>query len=315
MEQDVRCASHSVKRADAVLAAVTWTFEQLVEPFPADSYDITEGPVWDGEAVLFTDIPNATIHRYDHGADELTVHRTDTNEANGLKFGPEGHLYACQHAAHRVVRYGADGSETVVADAYDGARLNAPNDLAFDGDGRLWFTDPYYGDTPEELELDHRSVYRVDDPGAAGEPVRVTRDTARPNGILVSPDDERLYVAELDRGEGNDRELRSYPIDGDGRLGDHDVLHNFNPHTGIDGMCLDDDGNIVAAVGREGVGPGPMIWVFAPTGRVLETHPFPGPRPTNCAFAGPDLHTLYVTGIEAGLHRAETDRTGLLGPP
>lgn len=289
-------------------------FEQVVEPFTAERYDITEGPVWDGEAVLFTDIPNSTIHRYHHRTGERTVYRTGTNEANGLKFGPDGRLYACQHEAHRVVRYDEDGTETVVVDAYEGDRLNAPNDLAFDASGRLWFTDPYYDDTPEELALGHRSVYRVDDP-SGGRAVRVTWDTAQPNGILVSPDESRLYVAELDQGPGNDRELRAYPITADGTLGEYDVLHNFNPHTGIDGMCLDDEGNIVAAVGREDVGPGPMIWVFSPTGRVLETHPFPGPRPTNCAFAGPDLNTLYVTGVESGLHRAVTDRTGYLGPP
>lgn len=294
---------------------MSWTFEQVVDSFEAEDYDITEGPVWDGEAVLFTDIPNSTIHRYHHATDEHEIHRTGTNEANGLKFGPEGRLYACQHAAHRVVRYESDGTETVVVDSYDGQRLNAPNDLAFDSDGRLWFTDPYYGDSSEELELDHRSVYRVDDPGPDAEAIRVTSDTERPNGILVAPNDETLYVAELDRGEGTDRELRAYPIHADGSLGDYEVLHDFTPHRGIDGMCFDSEGNILAAVGREGVGPGPMVWVCAPDGTVLETHPFPGMRPTNCAFAGPDLSTLYVTGIESGLHQAETDRTGYLGPP
>lgn len=296
---------------------MSWTFEQVVEGFeaPGDAPDVTEGPVWTGEAMLFSDIPNSRIMRYDVESGELTVHRTDTNLANGLKFGPDGRLYACEQAEHRVVRYERDNSRTVVASEYQGTRLNAPNDLAFDGEGRLWFTDPYYGPNPNSLELGHRSVYRADPQGdGEWELHRMTRDTTNPNGILVSPDDERVYVAELRNGEGEDRELRSYPIEGD-ELGEYDVLHDFYPHAGIDGMCLDGEGNILGAAGSEESGPGPMIYVIAPSGRVLETHPYPGERPTNCAFGGEDRSTLYVTGFDSGLHRAETDRTGYLGAP
>jgi len=294
-----------------------WTFEQVVEPFetPEGVADVTEGPVWTGDAMLFSDIPNSKIVRYDTANGECAVRRTDTNLANGLKLGPDGRLYACEQAEHRVVRYEPSGETTVVASDYRGTRLNAPNDLGFDGQGRLWFTDPYYGPKPESLELGHRSVYRADPQGdGEWEVTRMTHDTTNPNGILVSPDDERLYVAELRGGEGNDRELRSYPIQGD-ELGEYEVLHDFYPHAGIDGMCLDSEGNVLGAAGSEESGPGPMIYVIAPSGRVLATHPFPGEQPTNCAFGGEDLSTLYVTGFDSGLYRAEPDRTGHLGAP
>lgn len=294
-----------------------WAFEQVVEPFatPEGVTDVTEGPVWTGDAVLFSDIPNSRIMRYDPGSGECRGHRTDTNLGNGLKFGPAGRLYACEQAEHRVVRYEADGTTTVVASRYEGDRLNAPNDLAFDGEGRLWFTDPYYGPSPESLELGHRSVYRADPTGPDSWTLRrMTEDTTNPNGILVSPADDRVYVAELRGGEDGDRELRAYPLTSEG-LGDHEVLQDFYPHAGIDGMCLDDRGFILGAAGSTESGPGPAIWVIDPAGTVRATHPYPGDRPTNCAFGGPDRSTLYVTGYDSGLHRTETDLTGWLGAP
>ena len=295
---------------------MSWSFEQVVGAFetPQDVPNVTEGPVWTGDAVLFSDIPNSRIYRYDPETSACTVYREETNLGNGLKLGPDGRLYACEQAAHRVVRYDETGV-TVVASEYRGTRLNAPNDLAFDGRGRLWFTDPYYGPDESSLELGHRSVYRADPVGDGWELTRVTDDTTNPNGVLVSPADDRLYVAELRGGEGGNKELRAYPIREDGFLGEHEALHNFAPHAGIDGMCLDGKGNVVGCAGSEESGPGPMVYVIAPDGEVLATHPYPGTRPTNCAFGGEDRSTLYVTGFDSGLHRAETDRTGFLGPP
>src|SRR6185369_16251886 len=103
------------------------------------------------------------------------------------------------------------------------------------------------------------------------------------------------YVAQSEYGVDRKRELRAYEIREDGTAGDYEVLHNFYPHRGIDGMCLDAEGNIVATAGWRQSGPGPMIYVFAPNGRVLETHPVPFDRPTNCTWGGADLGTLFVT--------------------
>ena len=285
-----------------------WNFHSLIEPMT-----LTEGPAWDGSGLLFSNIPNSRIMRYDPQTEKVSVYRTGTNEANGLMFDKDGRLYACESGARRIVRYEADGSTTVICDRFEGRRFNSPNDLAIDNQGRIWFTDPRYGDFRDDMELDHESVFRLDpQPDGAWRVARVTFDTTSPNGILFSLDQRTLYVAQSKYGEGQLRELRAYPVRDDGSLGPYAVLHNFYPHRGIDGMCLDTDGNIIATAGWEVSGPGGMIYVFAPNGRVLETHPVPANRPTNCAFGGPDLSVLYVTSIEGHLLRAQTDRRGHL---
>jgi gluconolactonase len=109
---------------------------------------------------------------------------------------------------------------------------------------------------------------------------RVTEDTTRPNGLLFSLDFQILYVAQSGRLPEEKRQLRAYPVNSDGSLGDHEVKHDFGEYRGIDGMVLDADGNIVATAGYNG-GPGPMIYVFSASGEVLETHPTPFDRPTN----------------------------------
>ncbi len=290
---------------------MSWNFEQVAGPF-----GFTEGPAWDGEAVVFTDIPNNRIMRYDPDRGECVEFRTGTNEGNGLMFDKDGRLYCCEGAGRRMVRYEADGNTTVLADQFEGKRLNSPNDLAFDPEGRLWFTDPRYGDKTDDLELDHQSIFRLD-PAADGtwEITRITHDTTKPNGLLVTADLKRLYVAQSEYGEGKKRELRAYPIEADAAVGEYQVLHNFYPHRGIDGMCLDTEGNIIATAGWARSGPGPMIYVFAPRGRVLETHPLPTDFPTNCTFGDEDLQTLYVTAGGC-LYRTRTEHKGyLIFPP
>jgi gluconolactonase len=217
------------------------------------------------------------------------------------------------------VRFDPDGRMVVIADRLDGKRLNTPNDLAIDRKGRIWFTNPWNEgnvDATEAEELDNRSVIRCD-PQKDGtyKATRVTFDTTQPNGILVSADQSTLYVAESSFTKGVARELRAYPIREDGSLGAYTTLFTWGEdhkgiHRGIDGMCLDADGNIVATAGWEVSGPGPMIYVFSPNGRVLETHPVPAIRPTNCCFGGPDLTTLFVTTTQGHLFKAETNRVG-----
>lgn len=310
---------------------MSWQFELLFGPT-----DLTEGPAWDGSGLLFTHIPQSRILRYDGATGQINVFREGTNRANGLMLDKAGQLYACEggwpemsEIGRRIVRYERDGGVTVVCDRYfapesgagaqqgEGKRFNSPNDLAIDNQGRIWFTDPRYGDDRHDMELDHESVYRVD-PNADGTwqaPVRITFDTTAPNGLLISPDNKTLYVAQSKYGDQQKRELRAYPIQEDGTVGAYQVLHNFFPHRGIDGMCLDTDGNIIATAGWEVSGPGGMIYIFAPNGRVLETHPLPCNRPTNCTFGDADLRTLYVTSIEGHLFRARTERQGLLHYP
>jgi gluconolactonase len=161
--------------------------------------------------------------------------------------------------------------------------------------------------------LDHDSVYRLDpQSGGAYSITRVTFDTTRPNGLLFSLDYKTLYVAQSGREPAEARQLRAYPVKNGKALGAAEILHDFGEHRGIDGMRLDTEGNIIATAGWELGGPGPMIYVFSSGGRVLEMHPVPCRRPTNCTFGGPDLTTLYVTTIEGFLFRTRTERVGRL---
>ena len=294
-----------------------WTFDTLDPAYGA----VTEGPAWDGTGLLFTRIQQSRIMRYDPAAG-ISVFRDNTNFANGLTFDAQGRLYGCEGGAdietRRVVRYEADGSVTVLADRYEGKRLNIPNDVVTDPEGRVWFTDPYYEGAAgpwsfdrANKELDHDSVYRLDPrPDGSWAIARVTFDTTRPNGLLFSLDYQTLYVAQSGREPTEARQLRAYPVRPDLSLGPPDILHDFGAHRGIDGMRLDTEGSIVATAGWELGGPGPMIYVFSPSGEVRETHPVPCKRPTNCAFGGDGLTVLYVTTIEGFLLRAQTERMG-----
>lgn len=298
---------------------MNWSFEKLHGPLGG----VCEGPAWDGESLLFTHIPAGKILRYDPAANEVSVAREGTNCANGLMFDSGGRLYGCEGGARRVVRYEEDGSATVLIDRFEGKRFNIPNDLAIDPRGRVWFTDPFYEGAGGEwtndrslMELDHESIYRLDpQPGGKWSVARVTFDTTRPNGLLFSFDHSTLYVAQSGRRADEKRQLRAYPLRQDGSLGDGEVLHDFGENRGIDGMVLDVEGNIVATAGWDQGGPGSSIYVFSPSGEVLERHPVPADRPTNCSFGGADLSTLYVTTIDGYLFRTPTDRQGRLWYP
>ena len=299
---------------------MSWEFVLVDGPYGGT----TEGPVWDGSGLLFTHIPASHIMRYDPRTGASSVYREDTNCANGTMLDSEGRLYACEGGARRVVRYEPNSGTTVLVDGFEGMRLNIPNDLAIDLEDRVWFTDPYYegagGPWSEDRankDLDHDSVYRLDpQPDGSWSVARVTFDTTRPNGLLFSLDHQTLYVAQSGRVPGEKRQLRAYPVNDDGSLGQFTLLHDFGEHRGIDGMVLDTEGNIVATAGYMEGGPGPMIYVFSPSGEVLETHPVPVDRPTNCTFGDADLRTLYVTTAGGHLFRAYTERQGwLLYPP
>ena len=294
-----------------------WKFELLTKP-DTEQF-ITEGPVWDGEYIYFTQIRKSKILRYDPKTGAIDEWRTGTNRTNGLAFDAHGRLFGCCSGGRAIVRFDPDGRNVVVADRIDGKKLNTPNDLAIDRKGRIWFTNPINDgnwDKTEVTELDNRSVIRCD-PQQDGTytTTRVTFDTVQPNGILVSQDQSTLYVADGDYSPGTCRELRAYPIFDDGSLGKFTTLFTWGndargPHRGIDGMCLDAEGNIVATAGYFTSGAGPMIYVFSPAGRVLETHPVNANRPTNCCFGGPDRTTLFVTSTEGHFFKAETDRVG-----
>ena len=295
---------------------MSWKFELLLKP---EGELITEGPVWTGAEILFTHIRKSRILRYDLKTNAITKWRTGTNRTNGLCFDAHGRLFGCCSGGRSIVRFDPDGKNVVVADRLDGKKLSTPNDLAIDRKGRIWFTNPVNDgnwDKTEIEELDHRSVLRADPQNDGSYKVtRGTFDTTQPNGILVSQDNRTLYVAESSFTRGVPRQLRAYPIREDGSLGAYDALFTWGDdargvHRGIDGMCLDAEGNIVATAGWDISGAGPMLYVFSPTGRVLETHPIPASRPTNVCFGGPDMTTVFVTTGHGHFFKAQTHRVG-----
>jgi gluconolactonase len=273
-----------------------------------------EGPAWHPDGyLLFEDVPaNRTLKL---GADDkVSVHRTDTAAANGLAFDRDRLLIACEGnggtGGRRVARIEKDGRRTVLADRYQGKRLNSPNDLAIDGKGRIYFTDPRYSKR-ENLELDKEGVYRIDPDGAL---TRVIDSLTRPNGILVTADGATLYVAD-NASPGGVVTLVGFDLDARGDASHGRVLYDFGGGRGIDGMALDASGRIWATAGtKEKAG----IYVFAPdTARArAELASFiPLPEdPTNCTFGGLRRDLLYVT-TTASLFRIRTGVRGQGSPP
>ncbi|MCH7606047.1 MAG: aldehyde dehydrogenase family protein [Chloroflexi bacterium] len=237
----------------------------------------------------------------------------------GEAFSADGILYGCQSAGRRLVRFNADGTTTALAHKLGGLYHNQPKDMAVDQQGRIWFTDPH-GNLREAAnpqikdKLDHASVLRMHAPPHQDAPIsRMTYDTDAPNALLLSRDGRTLYVAESSEEIQGKRELRAYPILEDDTLGAYSLLHVFGAddngvHRGVSGMCLDNEGNILACAGWNRSGPGPMIYVFSPQGRVLETHPLPDGTPTNCAFGDASLGTLFVTTSEGLLYRVRNSQ-------
>ena len=255
--------------------------------------EFTEGPAptVDG-AILFADIGNRIL-RFDPRTKTTTVFRAVSGKANGLKFDAQGNLVACEGATpggnRRISVTNAAGTTRTLADRFEGKRFNSPNDLAITTDGRVYFSDPrYVGDEPRELDLE--AVFLVEPTGN----VRVaTRDVQKPNGIIVTPDGKTVYVSDNNSLADGNHQLVKFSVQSDGTLAEKKVLHDFGPNRrGIDGMTLDQQGNIYATAGS---GPEAGIYVFESSGKPLAFIATPG-DPTNCVFGiGNEAATLYIT--------------------
>jgi gluconolactonase len=273
-----------------------------------------EGPAWHPDGYLvFEDVPTNRTLKLD-ADDKLSVYRTDTAAANGLAFDRDRRLIACEgnggEGGRRVARIEKDGRRTVLADRYQGKRLNSPNDLAIDGKGHIYFTDPRYSKR-ENMELDKEGVYRIDPDGTL---TRVVDSLTRPNGILVTADGQTLYVAD-NASPGGVVTLVAFDLDARGDAKNGRVLYDFGGGRGIDGMALDAGGRIWATAGtKEKAG----IYVFAPDARraqaaLVTVIPMPE-DPTNCTFGGLRRDILYVT-TTSSLHRIRTGVRGQGSPP
>lgn len=266
-----------------------------------------EGPVWHPNGYLLFTGGGRITKRDSTG--NVSVFREDSGGANGLLFDAQGRLVVCESARRRVTRTEADGSLTVLAESFQGHRFNTPNDLTIDAKGRIYFTDPRYGPRDDmEMRDEHgrlvEGVYRIDAPG------QITRITAhevnRPNGILVSPGDRYLYVADNNNNTvGGARKLWRFDLRPDGMINrsSRKLIFDWKNARGPDGFKMDQRGRLFVAAGRNLAAP-PYetadklrggIYIISPAGRLLEFVPIPHDEVTNCAFGGVDLKTLFIT--------------------
>jgi gluconolactonase len=214
-----------------------------------------EGPVWfgDGRYLLVSDIPNNRIMRYDEASGSWGVFRSPSNMANGLTRDRQGRLLACEHGGRRITRTEYDGSITVLADQFDGKRLNSPNDIVCQSNGAVWFTDPPFGigghweGAKAEPELPH-AVYRRDP--VSGSLRQVLLDLAGPNGLAFSPDESVLYIVES-RAQPH-RLVWAYDVDASGGLSGKRLVVDAQGPGALDGIAVDQEGNIWCGWGSNG---------------------------------------------------------------
>jgi gluconolactonase len=251
----------------------------------------TEGPTPGPDGcVYFSDIGNR-IMKFDPKTGKTTVFRDPSGRANGLKFDTMGRLIACEGANtggnRRVSITEKDGTVRALTDNYQGKKYNSPNDLTLDSKGRVYFTDPRYVGT-EAREIDTESVYRVDPDGTV---TQIISDVTKPNGIVISPDEKTLYLADNNGDPKGNRLLIAYELKPDGSVGRRKVLYDFKDDRGIDGMTVTSDGLIVATAGT---GKTAGVSIFTPEGKRIGFIPTPE-DPSNVCFAPPGSKTLYIT--------------------
>jgi gluconolactonase len=257
----------------------------------------TEGPVWfgDGRYLLWSDIPNNRIMRWDEETGIVSVFRRPSNNANGNTRDRQGRLVTCEHDARRVTRTEYDGTITVLADRFEGKPLNSPNDVVCKSDGSIWFTDPPFGILGNyeghvaQPELP-TNVYRWD--SASGQLAVVAGDMNRPNGLAFSPDESKLYVVEAGVVP---RVIRVFDVvEGGRRLSNSKTFITAQPNGTPDGLRVDVDGNLwcgwgMGAEGLDGVS------VFNADGKLIGRIELPE-RCANVCFGGVKRNRLFMCG-------------------
>ena len=255
-----------------------------------------EGPAWNGVGrfVVWSDIPNNRQLRWIEDDDRVTVFRSPSGNSNGNTFDHEGRQISCEHGGRRVVRYEYDGTVTVIADSFEGKRLNSPNDAVVHPDGAIWFTDPpygiggYYEGSRAESELPN-TIYRVDP--STGNISKASDEVGAPNGICFSPDYDRLYVADT----GSGREIKVWDVSGttltNGRRHAQLTIPGTSNISGADGIRCDVDGNIWA-------GARPGVQIIAPDGATIGLIRLPEVC-ANVCFGGAKRNRLFMTASQS----------------
>lgn len=275
------------------------------EPERLQEQGAGEGPAWHPELGLLTS-GDGNVNQRDREGTQ-SVFRKGTG-SNGLTFDRTGRLIMCEALSRRVTRIELDGSVTVLAETFGGKKFNQPNDLAIDSKDRIYFTDPQYGDR-SSMEMEDsggrkiEGVYRIDVDG------KVTRivmhEVDRPNGLVVTHDDQYLFVADNNNSQGGARKLWRFGLSESGELipGSKTLIHDWGTTRGPDGMKLDSTGRLYVAAGINKPNPPHEtadvptagIYVFSTAGELLQFVPIPRDETTNCAFGGDDLKSLFIT--------------------
>ncbi|MEC9092175.1 MAG: SMP-30/gluconolactonase/LRE family protein [Planctomycetota bacterium] len=252
----------------------------------ADGFSFTEGPaVGPKGKIYFNDIPNSRTHRYDPETGQTTTYQENTGRANGLFWSANDKLVACE-GGNRRLTITDNGKTKVLAESFNGKKLNSPNDLAFVTVGGIYFTDPRYGNR-DDLEQELEGVYYIN---RGGKIFRVVKEMTRPNGVIFSPDFKVLYVADT-----SEEKVYAFDVVGDGKIANKRKF----AEAGSDGMSVDVYGNIYLT--WQGA-----ILVFNPAGKEIGRLKMPE-SPANCVLVG---ETLYVTA-RTGFYSVETNSRGV----
>ncbi len=274
----------------------------------------SEGPVWfgDGRYLLWSDIPNNRILKWEEETGAVSIHRKPTDFANGSTRDRQGRLVTCEHGGRRVTRTEHDGTITVLMDRFEGRRLNSPNDVVVKSDGSVWFTDPVFGilgnyeGHKAEPEID-QGVYRID--GESGEASCLTTDVLGPNGLCFSPDESILYVVES-RGVPT-RKILAYDVTSGGRdIAGKRVFIDAGPGGTPDGMRCDVDGNLWCGWGM-GTAELDGVLVYAPDGAKIGRIALPE-RCANVCFGGRKRNRLFMAASQS-LYALYVNTQGVAG--
>ncbi len=255
-----------------------------------------EGPVYFGDqrCLIWSDLPSNRMLRWDEETEQVSVFRSPSNYSNGNTRDREGRLVTCEHRGRRVTRTEWSGAVTVLADSYEGKRLNSPNDVVVKSDGTVWFTDPTYGISAEyeggkaDSEIGSCNVYRLDP--RDGSLRMVVDDFRRPNGLAFSPNEKILYIADSGFWPNPDwpHHIRAFDVADDGTLSGSRVLAEVSP--GIpDGFRVDVDGNIWTSAGDG-------VHCIAPNGDRIGKINVPE-KVANVCFGGPARNRLFICGF------------------
>ncbi len=251
----------------------------------ATGFGFTEGPLWCGDYLLFSDIRRNRIVRFRMRSEgpEITTYRSPSGNSNGLTADRSGRLIVCEHSGRRVTRTEVDGSVSILAERYDGRRLNSPNDVVVRSDGSIYFTDPSFGlgSPPKWKELSFNGVYRIT---PDGELVLLADDFKMPNGLAFSPDEDILYINDTTRNH-----IRAFDVSDNGGISNGRVFIKMEGEEigRPDGMKVDQQGNVYCT------GPG-GIWIMQPDGKCLGRVMMPE-QPANFGWSDRDWKTLYIT--------------------